>query len=389
MKKILFVLGILLSLGAAAQDGIHFEHASWSDIKAKAIKENKLIFVDFYTQWCGPCYNMAKEVFVLESVGSFYNTNFVNAKIDAENGEGVELAKKYKVRSYPTLLFIDPKTEAVVHESSSRQEKATFLFTGASALDPKKRSPYLMEQMKQGNTNPEFLMDYAAYAASRYDRGSVDRIAEQLATVKGYSLENERVWNLFVSSVGGRDKNYFKELISSYDKLAAKYGKKAVDGKLFKEFSSCQDEAEFAAAPNFEGKDFLVKKGKAEKLVRAKSYEEAAKAIDELMANPGAFKEELCSFLRYTGRMINYGEYPEFWKKKCMSYTQYVAYNIYDKDDAYAQYEYASMLEKVIKSMPDADKYFPESIIKEPAYGNTEYSLRPADLKKKNPNRKK
>lgn len=72
-------------------------------------KEKKPIFIDFYTQWCGPCLNMAENIFTLGSVGNFYNDHFVCLKIDAETGEGVELAKKYEVASFPTFVFVNPK----------------------------------------------------------------------------------------------------------------------------------------------------------------------------------------------------------------------------------------------------------------------------------------
>ena len=64
---------------------------------------------------------MAQTVFSLPTVGYYYNQTFINLKIDAEEGEGVTLAKKYGVRSYPTYAFIDPATEEIVHHSSSRQ----------------------------------------------------------------------------------------------------------------------------------------------------------------------------------------------------------------------------------------------------------------------------
>ena len=97
---------------------------------AKAKAENKLIFIDFYTQWCGPCLNMAQTVFSLPTVGYYYNQTFINLKIDAEEGEGITLAKKYGVRSYPTYAFIDPATEEIVHRSSSRQTPEQFIQTG-------------------------------------------------------------------------------------------------------------------------------------------------------------------------------------------------------------------------------------------------------------------
>lgn len=56
--------------------------------------------------WCGPCKMMDRNVFVKKSVGDYYNSTFVNARFDMEKGEGIEIAQKYMVRSYPTYLFL-------------------------------------------------------------------------------------------------------------------------------------------------------------------------------------------------------------------------------------------------------------------------------------------
>lgn len=327
MKKLIFLFSLFIAFQAVAQEGIRFRHCSWEEAKAMAKKEKKPIFIDFYTQWCGPCLNMAENIFTLGSVGNFYNDHFVCLKIDAETGEGVELAKKYEVASFPTFVFVNPKTEKAIHISGSNQDRETFLFTGASALDPKKTSVYLMEQQKAGNTKPEFLLDYAYYAASRYNRTESEKCAEQLITMPGYSLENPKVWALFVKSIHGRDNKLFKMLCSDIDKYRKIHGTQAVDSKLFKECNYCPDAAELAAIPDFEGKTFLTRKNEADRLISAEKYEEAARLIDQMVADPGAFREELCIYFRFMTRSATYKDYPEFWKEKCLEYSRYMAYN--------------------------------------------------------------
>lgn len=383
MKKLIFLFGLFIAFQAVAQEGIRFRHCSWEEAKAMAKKEKKPIFIDFYTQWCGPCLNMAENIFTLGSVGNFYNDHFVCLKIDAETGEGVELAKKYEVASFPTFVFVNPKTEKAIHISGSNQDRETFLFTGASALDPQKTSVYLMEQQKAGNTKPEFLLDYAYYAASRYNRTESEKCAEQLITKPGYSLENPKVWALFVKSIHGRDNKLFKMLCSDIDKYRKIHGTQAVDSKLFKECNYCPDAAELAAIPDFEGKTFLTRKNEADRLISAEKYEEAARLIDQMVADPGAFREELCIYFRFMTRSATYKDYPEFWKEKCLEYSRYMAYNMSNRDDATTHFDYANQLEHFIRTNPEIQKHLPEFLQNQPKYGVKEYSMRPEKLNAK------
>lgn len=104
--------------------GIKFEKASFAELLAKAKQENKLVFLDCFTVWCGPCRMMANTVFVDDKVGEFFNTHFVNAKIDMEKGEGIDLAKRYDVTAYPTMLFIDGDGKVVRRVTGAKKADA-------------------------------------------------------------------------------------------------------------------------------------------------------------------------------------------------------------------------------------------------------------------------
>lgn len=86
---------------------IEFNSASWNEILALAKKENKSIFLDVSTTWCGYCKKMKANVFTDTEVAEYYNSTFINVSVNAEKGEGLELAKKYGVRGYPTFVFIN------------------------------------------------------------------------------------------------------------------------------------------------------------------------------------------------------------------------------------------------------------------------------------------
>lgn len=87
--------------------GIHFEDISFEEALKKAKATNKLIFLDAYAVWCGPCKWMDAQTFRDKEVGEFFNANFINLKKDMEKGEGPVLARRFKVTAYPTMFFID------------------------------------------------------------------------------------------------------------------------------------------------------------------------------------------------------------------------------------------------------------------------------------------
>jgi thiol-disulfide isomerase/thioredoxin len=98
------------------------KNPTFASILAKAKTEKKLVFMDAYASWCGPCKLMEKNVFTDKNVADFYNKNFINVRIDMEKGEGKELAMKYGVRSYPTFLFLNAEGEIAGKEYIKSEE---------------------------------------------------------------------------------------------------------------------------------------------------------------------------------------------------------------------------------------------------------------------------
>jgi len=84
-----------------------------------AASKDKLVFVDFYTTWCLPCKMMDEDVFPDKGISELLNKNFVNYKVNAEKGNGPNLATLYQVVAYPTLLFLDEKGNVLVRKEGS------------------------------------------------------------------------------------------------------------------------------------------------------------------------------------------------------------------------------------------------------------------------------
>ncbi len=123
----------------ANSEGISFFQGTWTEALAKAKKENKLIFVDAYAVWCGPCKFMAANVFPIKEVGDYFNSNFINYKFDMEKGEGPAFAKQYGVRAYPTLFYINGEGK-IIHQDMGMKQKDDLLNSGKTAVSKKGNS---------------------------------------------------------------------------------------------------------------------------------------------------------------------------------------------------------------------------------------------------------
>lgn len=142
------------------------ERGSLSDALAKAKAEGKLVFLDAYTTWCGPCKHMSKNVFPLPEVGRALNPRYVSIKIDMEKGEGIELAKRYQIAAYPTLLVLD--TEGRVVKKLLGAQDAPRLINALTAQMPNAEWPYwkVKQAYELGDRSGNVLYHYTRQAVA-------------------------------------------------------------------------------------------------------------------------------------------------------------------------------------------------------------------------------
>ncbi len=165
MRNMKFVVLLsLISVAATAGEpaGIQFEHGAWQEVLEKARSTDRLIFIDVYTSWCGPCKQMAADVFPRADVGGLFNQSFINYKIDAEKGEGVQIAGSFNVKAYPTYLFVDGNGQ-LIYRSSGAMPVQRFLQEAQVALkekdDPKPMAAWMAEY-EAGERGKAFLIGY-------------------------------------------------------------------------------------------------------------------------------------------------------------------------------------------------------------------------------------
>ncbi len=150
---------LFLSSNLLTGQGMEFFHGSIEEALEEAKKENKLIFVDAYTTWCGPCRRMQNNIFPQEEVGDFYNKNFINMKINMETQDGMKFGLDFPVRAYPTLMFISPEKKLML-KSVGGKKVEDFIELGKKALRSYDKSGNMEEEWNNGNRDYQFVLNY-------------------------------------------------------------------------------------------------------------------------------------------------------------------------------------------------------------------------------------
>ena len=160
--------------------GVAFEPegTTLAQASAKAKSENKLIFLDCFTQWCGPCKKMSREVFPQEKVGAAMNPRFVSLKIDMESEYGAPLAKQLQITAYPTFVVFTADAEEI-SRFLGYHEADDFL----SVLEEKSKdntSAPLRARWQSGDRDPQFLQEYLQTLTASYKAGEANDVAEAI-----------------------------------------------------------------------------------------------------------------------------------------------------------------------------------------------------------------
>ena len=157
----IFVLFIVLSgfLGVAAEDTF-FQKINFEDALSKAKETNKIVFIDFYTTWCAPCKMLDRSTWKDESVIAWLKQHTVPLKIDAE--KETDLARKFKINSYPSLVFINPDGSEKGRLSGFRPAEA-FLTEAKDVLAGVRPIDKVEIQLAdtEGKKDPMLRMQYA------------------------------------------------------------------------------------------------------------------------------------------------------------------------------------------------------------------------------------
>ncbi len=210
----------VFGLTIASAQGIEFFHGTWAEAQEKAKTEGKLIFVDAYASWCGPCKKMASTVFTQEKAGAFFNENFINLKIDMEKPENTEFANKYPVSAYPTLMFLDATGKLVSKDVGSKEVEMLLDFA-RKVLSKIDKSADYEKMYSEGSRDPKMLYEYIK-SLNQAGKSSLKITNEFLSTQP--DLNNELNLRILFEGAMEADSRIYDILVKNRDKVAAVVG---------------------------------------------------------------------------------------------------------------------------------------------------------------------
>ena len=142
--------------------GMAFFHGSFDDALGEAREQGKKVFLDVYTDWCGPCIVMQETVFVLPAVGDYFNARFVNYKLDAEDESigGPEIAARYGVKAYPTYLILDGDGAELGRATSGMSGDQFIAMFSRMLGETESQFETIKRRFDSGDRSPEVVRDY-------------------------------------------------------------------------------------------------------------------------------------------------------------------------------------------------------------------------------------
>ncbi len=234
MKRLSMIMSLMLCVSMMFAQGINFEPdgTTLAAAAAKAKKENKLVFVDCYTQWCGPCKKMSRDIFPDAKVGQYMNPRFVNLKIDMEAKYAEGLSKEWQVTAYPTFIIFNADGKEIGRfMGGSDADGFIHRVEEKSAVDAAANS--LEERWNNGERNDAFLKEYLASLTATYKRDDADMVAETLLNGKEetFAADKELV-DIFMKYVNNPFASSFIYTAQHPEALKATVGERAVEMKI-------------------------------------------------------------------------------------------------------------------------------------------------------------
>jgi len=245
IKRLLTFLILTSSVFSLSAQDVNFENGTWQDVNQKAAITGKLIMVDAYTDWCGPCKQMDKVMFHDNpEVAELINENFISFKIDCERNFGIDFSRKFKVSGYPSLLFFNSEGQLIDRQLGYNPEQKEFLASIQEVIDLDPNDTYAYDARQIRMDWPDFY-----YKAFRDANDTTWQFPKDVDVASFLDEQNdlfsEISWAVMVRfELDEKTTNLFKENFGKYRKLYKKEATNKMQNILFQEVSNAGKNAD-------------------------------------------------------------------------------------------------------------------------------------------------
>lgn len=266
LLPLILLLSSSLSVEATGADSsLTVVHQDYHRALEEAASQDKLLFVDFYTTWCGPCKQLDKYVFENDSVATVLGQDIVLLKYDAEQDTVFHLSKKYHVNSYPTGLLLTPRGEMLTRSTGFSGSDAPALSASVAEFVSEGQQLRKAGKIVSGYTPtidpasyPAFYKDYVNRTDTDVDANEInnyllsveDKLSESFTSVLFYFVfeTTDAVTDIVLNDKAAYAERYGMSTLESFTSMV-----------MLRKFSAAvenQDEAAFEAAKAFTEAEF-------------------------------------------------------------------------------------------------------------------------------------
>lgn len=222
----LLMLAGIMPVVAQENVGVKFIDKPLEELLLQAKQENKLLFIDCYSTYCGPCKAMLRKEFPKKEMGDYLNADFISAKMNLDLGDGPELSRKWDIHTYPTFLFMDSDGN-ILHRMMGYMSADEFIQKAKEGLEDNS-SRLLEARYQQGERSREVVLAYMEQlkATGRLQMYN-DVVMDFLSNPQIDLLSDTLAFSLFCRQVRSPYDSLFLKVYENREAFVERYGEKA------------------------------------------------------------------------------------------------------------------------------------------------------------------
>ena len=214
MKNLLLIVSLLLLTSCGNKESVNWFIGDLN--AASSVADNKVIMLDFYTDWWYACNLLDANTFTNQNVAQTLNENFINIKVDAETKYGKQLFSDFSGTGYPLILFLDSDKNEIdrfygYYEADKFSSKLADILKGENVF------PNLLNRYEMGDNSAETMSKLAKKYADRGEDSLALSLYNLVIDSKDVSLDMFHEAKYFINTKllwGGKLKsmeNYLKK----------------------------------------------------------------------------------------------------------------------------------------------------------------------------------